>query len=234
MYRSDCMNFFEIDYLYYILRIVLAGSCGILIGFERQYRSKEAGIRTHCVVACAAALMMIISKYAFYDVISGGLLTGADIRLDPSRVASTIVSGVGFLGAGTIFVHKNTISGLTTAAGLWATAGVGMAFGSGMYVVGIAATVIIVVSQVLLHMNFKILQGYKSKTLTIHQVDQKEYQQTLTTLLQPYGVKISDVRIKKEKTGLRDYTLTLELPDSVNEDSILSLIEYDCEIISSS
>ena len=137
------MEFFAIENIYYIIRIIIAGLCGGAIGYERKVRAKGAGIRTHCVVACAAALMIIISKYAFFDVISGGVIEGADIRLDPSRVASTIVSGVGFLGAGTIFVNKNKISGLTTAAGIQATSGVGMAIGSGMYLVGIAATVII-------------------------------------------------------------------------------------------
>ena len=155
------MDFFETEYLYYILRIICAGVCGILVGFERQYRSKEAGIRTHFMVACGAALMMVISKYAFFDVVSGGIIAGADIRLDPSRVASTIVSGVGFLGAGTIFVHKNTITGLTTAAGLWATAGIGMACGGGMWLLAIGATVMLIFFQWLFHRNWKIFKHKK-------------------------------------------------------------------------
>ena len=109
----------------YILRIILAGICGMIIGLERKNRSKEAGIRTHFVVACGAALMMVVSKYAFFDIICKGIYEGVEVRLDPSRIASTIASGIGFLGAGMIFVHKNTITGLTTAAGIWATSGVG-------------------------------------------------------------------------------------------------------------
>ena len=121
-----------------ILRIVFAGFCGCLVGLERKNRSKEAGIRTHCVVACGAAIIMIVSKYAFFDIgaIAEGVGFSGEIRLDPSRVASTIASGIGFLGAGMIFVHKNTISGLTTAAGIWATSGIGMAIGAGLYFVG--------------------------------------------------------------------------------------------------
>lgn len=226
------MNLFEPEYGDYILRIVLAGVCGILIGFERQYRSKEAGIRTHCVVACAAALMMIISKYAFFDVITDAVVAGADIRLDPSRVASTIVSGVGFLGAGTIFVHKNTVSGLTTAAGLWATAGVGMAFGAGMHVVGIASTLIIVAIQVLLHMNHKFLRGTRSKKLTINAVNEENYQAYLTLFLANYKIHVQDTRVKKNGDGTRDYTFIIDTPDSISEDSIISLIKYDCEISS--
>ena len=226
------MNLFEAENLYYIIRILLAGACGILIGFERQYRSKEAGIRTHCVVACAAALMMIISEYAFYDVITDSLLTGADIRLDPSRVASTIVSGVGFLGAGTIFVHKNTISGLTTAAGLWATAGVGMAFGAGMPIVGLATTVIIVLAQILLHINHKFLRGSRSKKLTILNVNEENYQAHLTLFLAQYKIHVQDTKVKKNGDGLRDYTFIIDTPESISEDSIVSLIKYDCEISS--
>ncbi|MBQ2889818.1 MAG: MgtC/SapB family protein, partial [Clostridia bacterium] len=91
---------FELQHIEYILRILLAGICGMLVGVERKRRSKEAGTRTHFVVACGAALMMVISKYAFFDLITDAAFAGADVRLDPSRVASTIASGIGFLGAG--------------------------------------------------------------------------------------------------------------------------------------
>ncbi len=224
------MGLFEIEYLYYIIRIICAGICGILVGFERQYRSKEAGIRTHFMVACGAALMMVISKYAFYDVITDSLISGADVRLDPSRVASTIVSGVGFLGAGTIFVHKNTITGLTTAAGLWATAGIGMAFGSGMYVVGLAVTLVMIVSQVLLHMNFKFLRGSRIKKLIINGVTRDDYQAHLTEFLSQYGIKVQDTRIKKNAENSRNYTFIIDTPQKIKEDEILSWIEYECEI----
>lgn len=128
------MIFLGTEQFYYILRIIAAGACGILIGLERKNRSKEAGVRTHCMVACASALMMIISKYGFADMQIGAEgVCGAD----GARIAAQVVSGIGFLGAGMIFVHKNTITGLTTAAGVWATAGVGLAIGAGMYVVGI-------------------------------------------------------------------------------------------------
>ena len=121
-------------------RIVLAALCGAFIGYERMHRGKGAGIRTHLVVAAASALMMIISKYGFSDISRIVVGNVAEYRLDPSRLAAQIVTGVGFLGAGMIFIHKNNITGLITAAGIWATSGVGMAIGSGMYSVGIATT----------------------------------------------------------------------------------------------
>lgn len=224
------MELFEIQYVYYVIRILIAGFCGCLIGYERKVRAKGAGIRTHCVVACAAALMMIISKYAFSDVITESILLGADIRLDPSRVASTIVSGVGFLGAGTIFVNKNKVSGLTTAAGIWATSGVGMAIGSGMYFVGIAATIIIVVSQIFLHMNFKFLQQDRTMKLVVYNVTEDNYQTKMRDLLQNHHIELHETKIHREKTNIKTYTFMIDVPVDIEEEYLISLIEYDCEI----
>lgn len=125
-------------------RILLAGICGYLVGFERSNRNKEAGVRTHFIVAMSAALMMVVSKYGFYD--SG--------KFDASRVAAQIVTGIGFLGAGIIFVKNNTfVRGLTTAAGVWATAGIGMCIGAGLLLVGIISTGIILAAQFLFHLD---------------------------------------------------------------------------------
>ena len=113
-----------------IMRIVIAGLLGGVIGAEREFRAKIAGTRTHLLVAVGAALMMIVSRYGF------------DGQGDPARVAAQIVSGIGFIGAGAIMVNKRAIHGLTTAAGIWVAAGIGMAVASGMYAIGIATTVI--------------------------------------------------------------------------------------------
>ena len=107
------MELFDLQQWYYVLRMIIAGCCGVVIGLERKNRSKEAGVRTHAVVACASALMMLISKYGFSDTVANiAGMRGAD----GARIAAQVVSGIGFLGAGMIFVHKNTITGLTTAA----------------------------------------------------------------------------------------------------------------------
>ncbi len=125
----------------YMLRLLVAAACGCVIGVERSMRNKEAGIRTHIVVTIGAALAMILSKYAFGDV--------ADA--DASRIASQIITGVSFLGAGVIFVRGATIRGLTTAAGIWTTAVIGMAIGAGMYPIGIFTTILMVGLQLFLH-----------------------------------------------------------------------------------
>ncbi|WP_300728271.1 MgtC/SapB family protein [uncultured Bacteroides sp.] len=132
------------------LRIFVAGIMGILIGLEREYRAKEAGYRTHFLVALGSSLLMIVSQYGFEDVLETDL-----IRLDPSRIAAQVVTGIGFIGAGTIILQKQIVRGLTTAAGIWATSGIGLAIGAGMYAIGIAATFLVLLGLELLSHFFK-------------------------------------------------------------------------------
>lgn len=115
-----------------IIRLAVALALGGTIGAEREYRSKDAGFRTHFLVALGSALFTIVSMHGFSE---GGA--------DSSRVAAQIVSGIGFLGAGTIIFQRNIIRGLTTAAGLWVTAAVGMACGTGMYAIAIITTLLV-------------------------------------------------------------------------------------------
>lgn len=133
----------------YFLRIALACLCGGIIGLEREIRSKTAGVRTHIMVALASSLMMIVSKYGFFDII-----VYDSISLDASRIAASVVSAVGFLGAGAIFMKGENTIGLTTSAGLWTTVGIGIAIGAGLYVTGILATALVLVMQFLLHIRF--------------------------------------------------------------------------------
>lgn len=219
------MDYISIQIMY-VIRMIIACLCGILIGFERKNRSKEAGIRTHCVVACASALMMIVSKYAFSDMLIGeNGVRGADT----ARIAAQVVSGVGFLGAGMIFVHKNTITGLTTAAGIWATSGVGLAIGAGMHIVGISATFIIVLMQVFLHKNFQWLKMPRSKKLLIRGVDKADFQEYMTQKLQDMGISVYDVFFNKKENKI-DYTFIIEIPANIFDDTILSLTERDCKL----
>ena len=126
----------------FILRIFVAALLGGAIGLEREYRAKEAGLRTHFLVALGSAVFMIVSAYGF-----DGVMNTPEHRWDISRVAAQVVSGIGFIGAGTIIFHKseNVVRGLTTAAGLWVTAAIGLACGGGMYVLSIASTVLVLV-----------------------------------------------------------------------------------------
>ena len=125
----------------FIWRLVVAGIFGTIIGLDREYREKEAGFRTHFLVALGSALLMIVSQYGFFDV-----LKQPGVSLDPSRVAAQVVSGIGFIGAGTIIFNRHVVRGLTTAASLWAVSGIGLATGAGMYSLGLAATVLTLVA----------------------------------------------------------------------------------------
>ena len=216
----------EVIGIEYILRILLGGICGMLIGIERRNRSKEAGTRTHFMVACGAALIMVVSKYAFFDVITQGIYKGVEVRLDPSRVASTIASGIGFLGAGMIFIHKNNITGLTTAAGIWATSGVGMAIGAGMYSIGITSTIIIIVAQIVLHLRSGNKQT-KLKNILIKNVDRPDYQEYMTSKFNDIGVRVVDVTVDKIE-NLKNYLFVLEYPTNITEEKLVSSIDYDC------
>lgn len=117
-----------------LLLLTVAFVLSALIGIERQRKLKSAGLRTHTLVGLGAAVFTLVSAYGFESVI------GTEVVLDPSRIAAQIVSGVGFLGAGVIFVRQNVVSGLTTAASIWVTAAIGMACGAGMPALAIAAT----------------------------------------------------------------------------------------------
>ena len=125
----------------FIIRIFVAAILGGIIGLEREYRAKEAGFRTHFLVSMGSALFMILSQYGFGDILSE--LNKASF--DPSRIASQVVTGIGFIGAGTIIFQKHMVKGLTTAAGLWVTSAIGLTTGAGMYILSVAATILVLV-----------------------------------------------------------------------------------------
>lgn len=222
----DILGFFEQYHINMIFRMLVACLCGIAIGFERKNRAKEAGVRTHCIVACASALMMIISKYGFNDMIN--MLSAADVQLDPSRLAQGIVTGVGFLGAGMIYVQRSNVRGLTTAAGIWATSGIGMALGSGMYIVGICATVIILIAQMVLHKGHAFSTSHKNKMIKIYSVDIKDFQRQTTELLENMKISVGEVSVEKTEEGLFNYTFYCEMDVSVCEEDITNNFEQRC------
>ena len=125
----------------FVWRLVLAALFGTIIGLDREYREKEAGFRTHFLVSLGSALMMIVSQYGFSEI-----LTHDGVSLDPSRIAAQVVSGIGFIGAGTIIFNHQIVRGLTTAASLWATAGIGLTAGAGMSWLALAATILTLVA----------------------------------------------------------------------------------------
>ncbi len=191
--------------LIFVFRILIAGFCGAVIGYERSKRKKEAGIRTHIVVALGAALVMVVSKYGFFDVLS----MHEGVSLDPSRIAANVVSGISFLGAGVIFFRDVTIKGLTTAAGIWATAAIGLAIGAGMYLVGIVTAGMIILMQYIMHKYLSRMDAPVYETISVTYEGIPDGIERLKSLLQERGIKIDSTSFAKNNDGT--FTVTLEV-----------------------
>ena len=182
----------------FILRISVAGLMGALIGLEREYRAKEAGYRTHFLVSMGSALLMVVSQYGF-----DALLGERGIGLDPSRIAAQVVTGIGFIGAGTIIINRQIVRGLTTAAGVWVTAGIGLSIGAGMYLLGICATLLVLVGLELLSHLFKSI-GLRSSCIELT-VDSRPNLDRMHQLFINRGFKI--VSYKVEEVGYHGGTV---------------------------
>ena len=183
----------------YILDIVIAALLGGAIGLEREYRSKEAGFRTHFLVALGAALFMILSAHGFE-----GALTTEGHRLDVSRIAAQVVSGIGFIGAGTIIFQRQMVHGLTTAAGLWVTAAIGMAAGAGMYLLASFTTVLVLIG--LEAFNWLLPHiGQRNLTITLSAKHRSQLQAVLE-------------KVKADGYGIASFSLNeeLEFPDPLS------------------
>lgn len=203
-----------------VLRLVVAGMLGALIGLEREKRYKEAGLRTHFLVAVGSAVFMIVSKYAFYDVID------EEIVLDPSRIAAAIPSGIGFLGAGMILVQRTSIHGLTTAAGIWATAGIGLAIGGGMYEIGIVSGLLVIVGLEFLKRIFNPIIP-KEIQLKIDVRDNQTIQKIIDHLTKA-KIAIKDYTVKTNKDDDQaTYSILIKLQSQKRwkENNILSLLQ---------
>ena len=211
------------------LRIICSGICGLAIGYERKKRGKGAGIRTHLVVALAAALMMVVSKYGFSDVdkIAKDI---ADCRIDPSRLASQIVTGVGFLGAGMIYFHHGNVTGLTTAAGIWATSGVGMAIGSGMYFMGIATTIVIILAQMILHAKLNSSGALNEEHITFIIENTNEAVTSITTLIRNNLVKVDNMVYVPIDNNMIEISISVSGENTIYADELIKAVNQNLHI----
>jgi len=211
----------------YLLRIVVACLCGGLIGLERSHRQKEAGIRTHIILALAAAMIMIVSKYGFFDITGLGI---DSLRADGSRVAANVVSGISFLGAGVIFVRGGSIKGLTTAAGIWATAGIGLALGAGMYAIGISCTLLLILIQVLLHKFVPFSENMETNEIRLKLSEDSQAINGITEQLSEHGILVNGIKMKKNDDGTITIHLTVRIAKTTSLESMLNLINANKEI----
>ena len=211
---------------YLIVRMVLAGVCGVIIGYERSRRQKDAGIRTHMIVALGAALAMIVSKYGFFD-----LLQFEGLRADASRIASNVITGVGFLGAGVIFVKDVSIKGLTTAAGIWTTASVGLAIGAGMYTVAIGATILMVMFQLVFHKFFTRLENTVNE-FTVVLSDNLNAVKDFRAMLEDNKILIEKCKMIRNSDSTVTLDITIKKARTTSMDQILLIAEQNEDIIS--
>ena len=190
--------------LVYLFRIFLAICAGAVIGYEREHRFKVAGLRTHILISLASALMMIISKYAFFDVITQSAFPG--LSLDVSRVAAGIIAGMGIFSGGIVFIGKRgNVSGLTTAAGIWAMIGIGMVIGAGMYVVGIGSVIFVELVQLVLHRDLAIYKHEVVAGITVRLSNTDEDYDNFEDRMSNLGTKLYSMRWDKTSEGI--YTL---------------------------
>ena len=217
----------------FVARILLACFCGACIGFERSKRFKEAGIRTHVIVCCASALIMIVSKYGFADLTDAdGLVFNGTRGADPARVAAQVVSGISFLGAGVIFKNGSTVKGLTTAAGIWAPAGIGLALGCGMYFTGIFVTLMIGIFQVATHRFTVGADSFTTNRLRFTVREDEEFEPQVRAQLQNWEAQILSSSITRRDDGLISYDLTLKMTRSISIDDVDTLMQR-CHAVTS-
>lgn len=192
-------------WLEFLLRLSVAGILGGIIGLDRELRAKEAGFRTHFLVSLGSALIMIVSQYGFF-----GVTSHSNVSFDPSRVAAQVVSGIGFIGAGTIIIQKQFVRGLTTAAGLWATSGIGLATGAGLYALGIGATVLTLIGLEALSLFSKSV-GFHT-VLLVYSTNDKSNLASITNYLHEHDYMISTYETKREPFGDIDaYQVTMQI-----------------------
>ena len=210
----------------FFLRLVLACVCGAAIGFERSRRFKGAGIRTHIIVCCGAALVMVVSKYGFADLTSlvGDTFHGTR-GADPARVAAQVVSGISFLGAGVIFKNNGAVKGLTTAAGLWVTAGIGLAIGTGMFSLGVFATVLVAVLQILMH-KFKIgADSYNAYQIQFAVRETDDYKELVREQLLQWEATATDSKFEHRDDGTIFYDITLRTTQTLDMDTLMDFFD---------
>ena len=211
--------------LEYFARILMALFCGILLGYERENHLKAAGMRTHAVVAMASALMMLISKYGFFDIIAH-----SNVTLDPSRIAAGVVTAIGFLGAGVIFVRKVNVTGLTTAAGIWATVGIGMAVGAGMYIISIASTILLILFQYLFHSRTRLNKSSLVEQITIQMSPEEDIHTILDDFSLHRNIAVNSIRADRLDDQTLELKLLVRFPENYQVEDVVNLMKENPKI----
>lgn len=202
---------FDVIVIRLLVALVLSG----IIGFERELKNHSAGFRTHILVGVGSCLMILLSLYGFEHFIE----TYDNVRFDPARIPSYVISGIGFLGAGTIIVYGGTIRGLTTAASIWVVAGIGLVVGAGMYGPAIVGTLIILFSLVLLNNIEKLFPSHK-KYMTVEIIVQDNLKiHDLIKIMEEQNVRIEVIEVEKRERDLR--TIYIKIKNMKDDETVV-------------
>lgn len=209
-----------------LIRLVTAAFLGALIGIERETRKWAAGLRTHMMVCVGSCLIMIVSAYGFFDV-----LGNKNVELDPSRVAAQVVSGIGFIGAGVIlFQHRGTVRGLTTAAGLWTVAAIGLAAGGGLFFAAVATTVVaLIILWALRPVEKLYFRRYGSTTLRVVTEADTSHITLIQDLIFKDYLKIQSFKLEK-KPGKFTFYINFEKTKGFQPAAILKELQDNKEV----
>lgn len=230
------MHLYQLTYLEIIIRLVMAIIMGGAIGFEREYKSRPAGMRTHILVCVGATLLALIQEQITAQTVDFAQAQSKLMQIltaDQTRIIAQIVSGIGFLGAGTIIMTKQTVKGLTTAASVWAVAAVGIALGSGLYVIAITGFVAIILALAVIsylvplprirRLQVEIENGEE----TVNYIQNFLKQQQI--LIEDLDLKITREAIKSERKYLIMFTLAV--PKDIDEDKLVIELSNNEDIL---
>ncbi|UOQ44650.1 MgtC/SapB family protein [Halobacillus salinarum] len=207
-----------------LVALVLSG----LIGFERELKNHSAGFRTHIMVGVGACLMMLLSLYGFQDFIE----EYDNVRFDPARIPSYVISGIGFLGAGSIIVHGSTIRGLTTAASIWTMAGIGLVVGAGMYGLAVLTTVLVLLSLIFLNKLEKQYFGNHMKNHFLVIGERSIQINELLSIFDHYQLSTRRVEIQQEQDGNRRIVIELEKHQEFNDHLLVDQLSQIDHVVS--
>ncbi|MGL4847592.1 MAG: MgtC/SapB family protein [Clostridium sp.] len=199
----------------FVIRLIIAAILGGVVGYERESHSKQAGIKTHILVCIGAALIMIVSQYGFFAVL------GENVRVDPSRIAAQVVSGIGFLGGGIILKDSGNIRGLSTAAGIWCVAGIGLAIGCGLYLISVCTTILIlIVFEVLTRLS----KNFYNKQLEISIRAKEGKYEIFQELIKGNNVIITNMKVKSEEDKFNVATYRLRIKTNKDAERVIKRV----------
>lgn len=221
------VDFYDHNFWLMTFRIIMAAILSGLIGFEREINNHSAGFRTHILVGVGSSLMMLLSLYGFDPYLNAS----ENIRFDPARIPSYVISGIGFLGAGTIMVHGSTIRGLTTAASIWTVAGIGLIVGVGMYGPAILTTFVVLLSLVVLNRIEKSYRRKKNHRYYRLVISQNVRIGEILELFDQNMILVRKIEVANESREKRNVIIEIEPEQNVDRSKLIDDLSKINEVI---